>query len=114
MSPHLFRIDTAVNDLARAGATVKLTGRTGAHVKLANGWTVSVQWSTLHYCGNKDHPDNGPLTYLLPARDSATAEVAAWDGDGDMVQWNGEDTVIGWQDWQQVQSILDRAEAGVL
>lgn len=117
-----FQIDTAVDDLARPGAHVLRTAGTGVRVCFPNGWVVSIQWSAAHYCENRRHARNGPLAPLLPARDSATAEVAAWhsasgcDGwpDGDLVRWPNGETVVGYRTWQDVQSILDLAERGAL
>ena len=56
-----------------------------------NGWTVSVQFGAGNYCDNYDHPSyNGDVP---PSR---TAEVAAWDEDGNMLILDNGYEVAGW------------------
>ena len=40
----------------------------GTHITFANGYTVSIAWSSLNMCSNRNRGDN----------QSATAEVAIW------------------------------------
>lgn len=73
-------------------------------VKFANGWTVSVQFGRGAYCTGRDL--DGDL--LAPAEPSVDAEVAAWKGEGEMIEL-GDDTVAGWQPIENVRAALDAA-----
>ena len=53
----------------------------GFHLVLENGYTVSVQWTEITYS----------------SKDESTAEVAAWDRDGNWLKLSENDDVIGWQ-----------------
>lgn len=55
--------------------------RDGFHLVLENGYTVSVQWTEINYS----------------SKDDSTAEVAAWDRDGNWLRLSENDDVIGWQ-----------------
>ena len=59
------------------------------HMTFENGWTVSVQWSDYHYCTA-----------------GMSAEVAAWDTDGEWLQWSNGDTVRGWASPEEVTKLL--------
>jgi len=50
----------------------------GFQMDFANGCTISVQFKKSNYC------DQG----------QTTAEVAAWNGDGDWMIWNGDNWVV--------------------
>ena len=50
----------------------------GFQMDFANGYTISVQFSNRSYC------DQG----------ETTAEVAAWNGNGDWMMWNGDNWAV--------------------
>ena len=59
-------------------------------MRFENGWTVSVQWHSGAYCDNH--------LYLVDPKEElkecATAEIAAWDSNGEWYQFEN-DTVEG-------------------
>jgi hypothetical protein len=70
----------------------------GFQITFANGNTVSVQWGPHNYC-NPTHELGREAEHDAPQQQaqwgSTTAEVAAWNSDG---QWHncGGDQVKGW------------------
>ena len=70
----------------------------GFSITFANGNTVSVQWGPHNYC-DPTHELGRGADYKAPMQQecwgSTTAEVAAWNADG---QWHncGGDQVKGW------------------
>lgn len=96
----------------RPGAKVAPTPSlgVGVHVRFGNGVVVSVQWSPLHYCSNRN---------ILDARRDATltshdAEVGIWRHGGDLLDWTSEDTVGARQPYLHVMRLLDLAAADEL
>lgn len=57
------------------------TPQNGFHLVLDNGYTVSIQWKEISYCHH----------------DGSSAELAAWDKDGNWLKLSENDDVIGWQ-----------------
>lgn len=57
------------------------TPQNGFHLVLDNGYTVSIQWHE----GSYGH------------HDGSSAELAAWDRDGNWLKLSENDDVIGWQ-----------------
>lgn len=99
--------------LMRPGATIEKRdeGRhAGCWVKLANGWTLSVQWG----CGN--YSDNYNRSFDREPEDSTTAEIAVWRDDDphhSMIAWGRDEwgeTVQGYVSMARVQHILERDE----
>jgi hypothetical protein len=76
----------------------------GFSMTFENGWTASVQWGEGNYCSNRNLRSvklEGPV----PA--SATAEIAAWDKDGNWYRgkdWS--DSVKGWCSPEEVAGFL--------
>ena len=68
----------------------KTTNGTGFQIQFPNEWTVSVQWGRGTCSDNHDKwpMDVAPLT-------SKTAEIAAWDKDGNWYQFNEYEQVKG-------------------
>lgn len=72
----------------------------GFHIKFGNGWTASVQWGHGTYSDNHRRPWEEGIT------DSSTAEVAAYNENGDWHSF-GEENVLGWQTPEEVAAFLD-------
>lgn len=73
-----------------------ITKARGFHLKFSNGWTVSVQFGPGNYCDNyhldfDEYSTSGPLHKTVPP--SATAEVAAWDKDGNWHKFAGSGSI---------------------
>lgn len=86
-----------------------ITGNKGFHVKLANGFAVSVQFGPYNYCANRDtrmqtrHAD-GTWTSVPESRD---AEVAVFAPDGSFLPMEGHgDTVRGWVNADEVVALM--------
>lgn len=84
-----------------------ISANKGFQIKFNNGWTVSVQWGPGNYCDNRNMPfyqwfvntvdDKGMHTKgLFNAPPSATAEIAAWDANGNWYTWPNGDDVKGY------------------
>jgi hypothetical protein len=77
----------------------------GFQLTFANGNTVSVQFGPGNYC-NPEHPLGRGAGHDAPMKaegawKSTTAEVAAWNADGDWHNF-GSDKVEGWQSTDEV------------
>ena len=86
-----------------------VSGNKGFSITFENGNTVSVQWGPGNYC-DPVHPDGRGAGHNAPMKDegawkSTTAEVAAWNSDGD---WHncGGDQVKGWMTPAQVLEFI--------
>lgn len=111
-SQQLPRLFTLHADFAHPNAEVQPTkGGNGVHVVFANGWVVSIQWGPGTYSSNHRAIS---LEFPWPEMDASVAEIAAWHKDGSMITWPDGDTVQGWESWDEVQAVLDKAEAGEL
>jgi len=64
--------------------------RDGFHITFANGWTVSVQWHK----------------YAYSNENNSTAEIAAWDSNGDWYRHSNGDTVEGWASPERVAEFV--------
>ena len=87
----------------------KITEGRGFHITFANGYTASVQWGPGNYCNNY----GGSFAHMQEAGEngSATADIAAWKGNSDMLPLpepfsDYGDTVAGWQSPEQVLAFL--------
>ena len=65
---------------------------TGFMMTFINGYSISVQWGTGHYCGNRS---NARFTGFEPF-ESKTAEIAAFRPDESYIQLSENDDVAGW------------------
>lgn len=72
--------------------------RAGFSMKFANGNTVSVQWHHGSYAESREKPEGTP--------ESETAEIAAWNADGDWHKFNS-DTVDGWETAEEVATFIN-------
>ena len=61
---------------------------TGFHITFENGNTISVQW------GPRTGSDNNAKEYEDGATESTTAEVAAWDKNGNYINLGGSDEIV--------------------
>lgn len=90
----------------------------GVHVKFENGWTVSIQYGAGTYSSN--HDEWRDITNPEFSRPAVTAEVACWFDDptgephSEMCEWADGDTVQGYKDWDEVQTLLKAAAMGEL
>jgi hypothetical protein len=68
---------------------------TGFALTFDNGYTISVQWGPMHYCGNRDL--NTPwIGGEFQPYESRTAEIAATRPNGSYLQLGEYDDVVGW------------------
>jgi len=64
----------------------------GFHVVLPNGYTVSIQISSMAYCNNRKY-----YGYEGDWTDTAeNAEIAYWYGNNPLIKFSDGDTVQGW------------------
>lgn len=71
----------------------KVTSGKGLQMTFANGWTVSVQFGAGNYCDHYNRswaPDGEDVNELCGAQGSTTAEIAAWDKDGNWHDFGGD------------------------
>ena len=83
----------------------RITSGKGFHITFGNGWTISAQFGPGNYAGNRDldiHHDD----VKAGERGSATAEIAAWGADGEMIEMPGGDTVEGWATPERVAELI--------
>ena len=83
-----------------------ITDGKGFQMKFANGWTASVQWSTGNYCDNRYMRYSPTANIEAGQKGSKTAEIAAWDGNGEWHNFGG-DTVKGWVSAEEVVEFLN-------
>jgi hypothetical protein len=76
----------------------KYCSRPGFQMTFENGWTVSVQWHSGAYC-------DSPRNYKEESKESTTAEIAAWNSEGEWYNF-GSDTVLGYQTPEQVVTFM--------
>ena len=82
-------------------AGFSITRGSGFRITLENGWALSVQFSTHHYCDNQENiidPPSEPLTYEeAGAKGCKDAEVAVIDPEGKLQAFSipDGDTVKG-------------------
>lgn len=81
----------------------------GFSLTFANGNTVSVQWGPNNYC-DPEHERGRNAPFDAPSQaqvwKSATAEVAAWNADGDWHNFEC-DQVEGWQSADDVAEFIN-------
>ena len=88
---------------------IKTCSIKGFSIKFENGNTVSVQWGPQNYC-DPTHPEGRDADSREPMRAeswaSETAEVAAWDSDGNWHHF-GYDSVEGWRTGDQIAEFIN-------
>jgi hypothetical protein len=91
----------------------------GFTMTFENGYTVSVRWGWANYCHNRTLTATASTKNVLHSgapssmyRDSATAEVAVWDKNGDFVSSPGvRGDVETYQSTEDVAALLSRVSA---
>ena len=83
------------------------SGSQGFRMTFANGWSISVQWSSFNYCANKSYSLG--VEEQLPV--CVNAECAVWDANGDWFPLGEYDDVIGWQTPDEVAALITRVAA---
>ena len=68
---------------------------TGFILTFDNGYTISVQWGPMHYCGNRDLNTSWIGGEFQPY-ESRTAEIAATRPNGSYLKLGEYDDVVGW------------------
>ena len=74
----------------------------GFAMTFANECTISVQWGPDHYCGKRGNSNPGP---------SRTAEVCAWNGDGQGIELEDGRDLIGWKSPEEVLALMQKVAA---
>ena len=74
----------------------------GFHIKLDNGYSVSVQFGSFNYCSNRNMPGQ-----VIKAD---TVETAILDPQGEFVKYKG-DEVQGWQTANEVADAINYAKS---
>lgn len=74
----------------------------GFSMTFENGWTVSVMFGRYNYCENLDRVVD---FNVVCKPDCETAEIAAWDADGNWHDF-GADTVKGWVHADEVADFI--------
>jgi len=84
------------------------SGANGFRMTFANGWSISVQWSSFNYCANKSYSISFDE---VQEPHCTTAECAVWDANGDWFPLTEHDDVIGWQTPDEVAALITRVAA---
>ena len=71
---------------------LKITRGTGFQMTFENGWTISVQFGFMNYCGNRGREDSYQPEGI---HNSYDAEIAIWDSKGSWYTFEDGDTVKG-------------------
>ena len=77
----------------------EVTGNKGVHIKFPNGYSISIQWGAVNYCGNRSRD----IEYGKPVPPSSTAETAIKDPFGNFFKYKGDDV----QGYQTVTEVLE-------
>lgn len=85
-----------------------ITQNKGFHIKFENGWTISVQFGQYNYSSNYDLQHHTRGDAVPP---SNTAEIAAFNNDGDWFEWPDGNTVQGYQTPKQVLEAMNLVAA---
>lgn len=89
--------------------------KSGFQIRFENGWTVSVQFSPMHYCGNRasdlrehDRATRAELLEFGSEFSCANAEVVVWDADGsEYHKFKDGNIVSGWTTPAELLTILN-------
>ena len=83
------------------------TQNKGFQITFENGWTISVQFGTGHYCDRRDlNAEYGNEEYMSTVK-SPNAEIAIWDKNGEWYNF-GSDEVKGYCTPDEVAEWIDK------
>lgn len=88
----------------------KITLGKGFHMTFENGWTVSVQWGTGNY-GDHYTTFGSSSDEEVGAVGSTTAEIAAWDRNGNWYQMSEYNTIKGYVSANDVLAFMAKIAA---
>lgn len=77
----------------------EVTANKGVHIVFPNGYSISIQWGVVNYCGNRARD----IEYGRPVPASSTAETAIRNPDGEFVLYKGAEV----QGYQSVTEVLE-------
>ena len=77
----------------------EVTANKGVHIVFPNGYSISIQWGTINYCGNRARE----IGFGQPVPASITAETAIMNPDGGFVLYKGAEV----QGYQSVTEVLE-------
>jgi hypothetical protein len=78
----------------------------GFMMQFANGFRISVQWGVLNYCTRKNDTEDFNQPQNQDHWESATAEIAVFNKDGEMVELTSNDVVAGWLTTDEVAKVI--------
>jgi len=77
----------------------KVTANKGVRIVFPNGYSISIQWGVINYCGNRARD----IEYGQPVPASITAETAIRNPDYEFVLYKGAEV----QGYQSVTDVLE-------
>lgn len=83
--------------------------RPGFSMTFENGWTISVQWHIHAYCERKKMTTDMDEIFDRKPAQSATAEIAIWDKEGEWYNFES-DQVLGYQTPDQVVEWMQKVK----
>ena len=83
----------------------------GFQITFENGWTISVQFGKGNYCERRSFDENAWQPEAIGIVQSANAECAVWDADGNWLDMDECDQVVGWQTPDEVATLIARVAA---
>jgi len=81
----------------------EVTNNKGVHITFPNGYSISIQWGTINYCGNRARHLVLPSGFGQPVPASITAETAIRNPDDEFVLYKGAEV----QGYQSVTEVLE-------
>jgi len=85
----------------------QISASKGFHITFINGYTVSVQFGRGNYSDNY----NFEGSYDGPVPASRTAEVAAWDNEGNWFPLGDDEEIAGYMTANEVLEIMNKVAA---
>jgi len=94
----------------------RITSGKGFQMTFANGYTISVQFGYGNYCDNCDEAPPTAFEYqqhnaMLGELGSNTAELAVWDSNGEWVQMDEDQDVLGYVTPNYVAEIIAKVSS---
>ena len=85
----------------------------GFMMQFENGFKISVQWGVLNYCTRKNDTEDFNQPQNQDHWESATAEIAVFDKNGEMVEITNNDVVAGWLTTDEVSKVITICSSAV-